>query len=82
MPMYMHLCTYAHVPMQVIRMSSKTLESVWYFAGFDRAILVELALKVHRAAYAPQERVRMPIGIHAYIADMPIGVHAYRCAFL
>jgi len=41
----------------VMKMSSKTLETVWYLAPLDATTLVELAVKVRRSGYAPKEKV-------------------------
>ena len=41
----------------VKKMSAKMLQSVWYFTGLEDACVVELALTVGRAGYAPREKI-------------------------
>ena len=41
----------------VLQMSSQVLETVWYFTEIEQEALVELAVKIDRAGYAPREKV-------------------------
>ena len=42
----------------VLTMSSKILEVVWYFKPIEKTALVELAVRLQRAGYAPREKIQ------------------------